>query len=171
MTGPLTVQVATDDTTVMPDPGTDTQVVVTAETTDVAADADTEVAVTAETTTVVVAPDPEPGVTVAEELTAVSVEAAGAPGPDGPRGPQGIQGLPGVQGPPGPAGGATAAFTHAQNQPAAVWEFSHPLGYTPAVSIVDSAGELVGADVSYPDPSSSVRIEFAGATGGYAYLS
>lgn len=81
----------------------------------------------------------------------------GPQGPQGEQGPQGIQGETGPQGPtgatgadstvPGPVGPPADTYEHLQNSPTDVWVVNHNFGRNPTVSIVDSAGREVEADV------------------------
>jgi hypothetical protein len=74
-------------------------------------------------------------------------------GPAGPAGPQG------PAGPPGAAGGT---YLHTQTTPAATWQITHALGRTPNLSLIDTGGRVVYADivhnsallavVSFPSP-------------------
>lgn len=77
--------------------------------------------------------------------------------------------MPGVplQGPPGPSSGS---YEHQQISPAATWVIDHPLTYRPNVSVIDSAGFEILADVSYPLVN-RVVIEFSSQLGGTALLS
>lgn len=62
------------------------------------------------------------------------------------------------------------AFIHSQDVPAAIWTINHSLGYHPNVTVVDSAGDVVEGNKSYPS-NSQIVIEFTGAFAGKAYLS
>lgn len=65
-------------------------------------------------------------------------------------------------GPPGPPGlSGIGGYVYAQTVPLATWTISHTLGRMPSVSLYDSFGEQVDADVtasptavtaSYPSP-------------------
>lgn len=65
--------------------------------------------------------------------------------------------------------GAGGSFTWSQAAASTVWDFDHPLGYHPAVSVVDSLGNDVEGDVAAD--STHVRIIFSQAVAGVAYLS
>ena len=60
-------------------------------------------------------------------------------------------------------------YIHEQAQPSNHWLISHRLGKYPSVTIVDSAGSTVGADVTYIDKN-NIEIKFIGAFAGKAYL-
>lgn len=62
------------------------------------------------------------------------------------------------------------AYTHVQAVPSATWSIAHPLAFNPNVTIVDSAGSVHEADPIYVSEG-VIRIEFAGAFSGKAYLS
>jgi hypothetical protein len=81
----------------------------------------------------------------------------------GPRGPQGIQG---IEGPPGPP--SFSFYRHHQTSASDRWLVVHDLFYPPAVTIVDSAGTVLLADVSYIDDF-HIQIDFSAPTAGYAY--
>lgn len=83
----------------------------------------------------------------------------------GPRGPQGIQG---PVGPPGPA--TFAFYRHSQAAASDRWLVDHDLVYPPSVTVVDSAGTVLIADVTYLDDF-HIQIDFGWPTAGYAYLS
>jgi hypothetical protein len=59
-------------------------------------------------------------------------------------------------------------YRHVQSSPSATWTVTHNLGKYVAVSVVDSAGDLVFGDVHY-DSSDQVTISFSAAFGGEAY--
>lgn len=119
-------------------------------------------------------------------------------GEQGPTGSQGPTGVSGPTGPPGlgtPPGGASGQFLrkqsdadfdtgwvspglvtggdlsyiHSQLTPASTWIITHNLGKHPSVSVVDSSGNWVIGDVSYPS-ANTVTITFGAAFGGIAYL-
>jgi hypothetical protein len=81
----------------------------------------------------------------------------------GPRGPQGIQGEVGPPGPP-----SFSFYRHSQTSASAQWLVVHDLFYPPAVTVVDSAGTVLIADVSYIDDF-HIQIDFSSPTAGYAY--
>lgn len=53
---------------------------------------------------------------------------------------------------------------------ASTWNIIHNMGRCPSVTVTDSAGTVVGGDVSYPTVD-TVRIDFAFEVSGDAYLS
>jgi hypothetical protein len=57
-----------------------------------------------------------------------------------------ITGPPGPAGPAGPAG-TTYAFT--QTTPSSVWNIQHNLGYYPAITVIDTSGHVVYADIEH----------------------
>lgn len=65
---------------------------------------------------------------------------------------------------------ADAYHVHTQISAATVWAVTHSLNKKPAVSIIDSGGNLVRGDVDYID-NSSLTISFSAAFGGEAHLS
>lgn len=106
----------------------------------------------------------------------IEVSLAGAQGPSGTEGPQGTVGPegetgdPGPTGPPGPPGPINPGFIFSQPSPATTWRIVHNLGRFPAVSLVDTAGDIMWADFQYID-SNTVVVTFTAATAGEAYLS
>ena len=83
----------------------------------------------------------------------------------GPRGPQGIQGEIGPPGPP-----TLSFYRHNQAFASDRWFVDHDLSYPPSVTVVDSAGTVLLADVQYIDDF-HIQIDFSYPTAGYAYLS
>jgi hypothetical protein len=81
---------------------------------------------------------------------------------------------PGPQGPPGPAGPSGAAggsvYTHDQSSPAGSWIVTHNLGRVAFITVVDSAGREVLADIDQSDPNTA-SIVFATPTSGRAVVS
>jgi len=73
---------------------------------------------------------------------------------------------PGV---PGPVW--EGAYTFTQVSPLSEWSITHSLGYKPNVSIHDSADDLVTPYKIIYDSNDAMRIQFAGAMAGVAYLS
>ena len=59
-------------------------------------------------------------------------------------------------------------YTHYQMQAASVWSVSHGLGRVPAVTVVDSAGEVVIGDIDRVDDD-NLTISFTAAFSGTAY--
>ena len=99
------------------------------------------------------------------ELQAASIDLVEV-AEQGPAGPQGAAGATGPQGIPGLSG---ANYVHSQAVPAATWTINHGLGRYPSVTVVDSAGSVVGGDVEYTS-TNQVVIYFSAAFGGAAYL-
>jgi hypothetical protein len=60
-------------------------------------------------------------------------------------------------------------YTHKQSVPKADWIIPHNLNAYPSVAIVDSAGTVVGGDVTYQSPF-QVSVRFAFPFSGKAYL-
>lgn len=69
--------------------------------------------------------------------------------------------------------GAADSYVHYQSVPSAEWTIDHSLGFPPSVTIVNSAGEKVEANVSFPPDAitTQVVVAFSGALAGRAYLS
>lgn len=70
-----------------------------------------------------------------------------------------IVGPPGPKGDKGDAGDGTYTL-FSQDAPASIWTITHTLGRYPDVTILDSTGRVVWADVEYPSVS-QVTITFA----------
>lgn len=66
-------------------------------------------------------------------------------------------------------GGGDASFVFEQGAPALTWTIPHTLAKYPSVTIVDSGGTQVDAEVIY-DTLSQVTVSFVAATSGKAYL-
>ena len=66
-------------------------------------------------------------------------------------------------------GSPHSTYTHTQASPSSVWVVTHNLNCFPSVTVVDSAGSVVFGEVEYIS-ASVVRITFAAAFGGKAYL-
>lgn len=97
----------------------------------------------------------------------------GPEGPEGPIGPQGEEGQQGLKGDPGTQGGLIlddVAYTHVQNVPSDTWMISNPLSYFPAVTIIDSSGNVWEGSITYLSPS-VIQAKFSAAFSGKAYLS
>lgn len=69
----------------------------------------------------------------------------------------------------GLSGGDGGTFIFTQDVAAATWDITHNLGRWPSVTAVNSAGEQVLGGVEYLDEN-SLRVTFAGAFAGKAYL-
>jgi hypothetical protein len=73
--------------------------------------------------------------------------------------------------PPDSGGGTGGSFSYVQSIPTATWVIVHGLSFRPAgVRIEDNSGQEVWGEVTYPS-SGVVRIDFAYAVSGTAYLS
>lgn len=70
----------------------------------------------------------------------------------------------------GAAGSAPQAYAHTQSVPQTSWTIDHGLGYAPNVTIVNTLGDVVDGDVSYPSLT-RVVLTFSAAFSGTAYLS
>jgi hypothetical protein len=81
-----------------------------------------------------------------------------APGPQGPVGPQ------------GPPGIDTGYYEYIQVAQSATWNITHNLGINPAVTAVDSAGNVVEGTLLYLT-TDTLRISFGVAISGRAYMS
>jgi microcystin-dependent protein len=91
------------------------------------------------------------------KVKGVQVDAGGAlVGPTGPQGPQGI---------PGPV----VTYVHTQTPLAALWTVTHNLNRYPSVTVVDSGGSELLADLDYVS-ANEVTLGFGAATSGKAYL-
>jgi hypothetical protein len=77
----------------------------------------------------------------------------------------------GTQGPEGPVvpGSGDLHATHTQAVAAAVWTVIHNLGKRPAVTVVDSAGDVIEGNVAYLD-SNRLTLNFSAAFSGSAFL-
>lgn len=101
---------------------------------------------------------------VVTQVTSEAVlEIEGQQGPVGPAGPQGPQG---IQGPKGD----DYHHTHEQAVADSVWTIVHNFGRIPKVTVIDSAGDEVEGDNSYPNLNTLI-ITFSAPFGGFAYLS
>ena len=59
-------------------------------------------------------------------------------------------------------------YIHTQSSPAAIWNYTHGLGKKPSVTIIDSAGSIILAKLTYVDLN-TIQIDFNGsATSGEA---
>jgi len=93
-----------------------------------------------------------------------------SPGKVGPQGEQGEQGLQGLQGEKGDKGDIGGVYEHNQLSVSNNWIVEHNLGFYPNVSIVDSAGTSVEAEIWY-DNINTLEVRFGSAISGKAYLS
>ena len=67
-------------------------------------------------------------------------------------------------------GSQELGYVHIQSVPSSVWNVTHGLGFTPNITVVDTAGTVVEGSYNYPN-SSTVVLSFIGAFSGRAYLS
>jgi hypothetical protein len=67
-------------------------------------------------------------------------------------------------------GSQELGYVHIQSVPSSVWNVTHGLGFTPNITVVDTAGTVVEGSYNYPN-SSTVILSFIGAFSGRAYLS
>ena len=67
-------------------------------------------------------------------------------------------------------GSQELGYVHIQSVPSAVWNVTHGLGFTPNITVVDTAGTVVEGSYNYPN-SNTVVLTFIGAFSGRAYLS
>lgn len=66
-------------------------------------------------------------------------------------------------------GGGDKNYIHEQSSPAATWTITHNLNKRPAVTVVDSAENIVFGEVEY-NSDNQVTLTFAGAFSGTAYF-
>ncbi len=98
-------------------------------------------------------------VTDLDVVQVVQEVALTAPGPQGPRGLQGPAGVPGG-----------AFLVHEQPSPAGSWIVNHNFGRPVFVTVLNSAGRQVLADIDQSDPNTA-SIIFATPTSGKAVVS
>ena len=67
-------------------------------------------------------------------------------------------------------GSQELGYVHIQEVSSAVWNITHGLGFTPNITVVDTAGTVVEGSYNYPN-SNTVVLTFIGAFSGRAYLS
>lgn len=65
--------------------------------------------------------------------------------------------------------GKTRRHVHTQGAASSTWNITHPLGGHPAVTVVDSAKNVVIGDVQYID-TETIVVTFNGSFSGYAFL-
>jgi hypothetical protein len=100
----------------------------------------------------------------AQGFDTVTSSQQGPPGIQGNQGPQGVTGSIGPQGLPG------SHFAHVQDIADSVWLITHGLGRIPSITVLDSAGDEVEGDYSYPDLNSVILV-FSAPFGGSANFS
>lgn len=62
------------------------------------------------------------------------------------------------------------AYQHTQGQASTTWTIEHNLSFMPNVTVVDSGGNLVEANVTYTSVT-ALTLTFSSAISGVAYLS
>jgi hypothetical protein len=67
-------------------------------------------------------------------------------------------------------GNQELGYVHIQEVASATWSITHGLGFTPNITVVDTAGTVVEGSYNYPN-SNTVVLTFVGAFSGRAYLS
>jgi hypothetical protein len=67
-------------------------------------------------------------------------------------------------------GGSDLKYTFTQSAPSTTWTITHNLGVFPAITIVDTSGSVIDADVLY-NSNNQITVTFATAQSGKAYLS
>lgn len=67
-------------------------------------------------------------------------------------------------------GSGSNRYVHTQGVPQATWTIVHNLGGYPAVTIVDSTGQIVFTDITYPNPNTVISTAVS-AFSGQAFLS
>lgn len=70
---------------------------------------------------------------------------------------------------PGSNSSGSSPFIFMQNTPQSVWTVLHNLNRLPSITIIDSSGQEVLADVHY-DNSNQITVQFSAPLGGTAYL-
>lgn len=128
--------------------------------------------------TITITDDDQSTVTLTDASDTVVIdENPSIPGSPGPQGPQGSTGATGATGPAGATGpqgppGATESlrFTFTQDVSSSLWLIGHNLNAFPNVTIADSLGRVVEADIAYID-ADNITAAFAVPATGVAYLS
>ena len=67
-------------------------------------------------------------------------------------------------------GSQELGYVHIQEVASVTWNITHGLGFTPNITVVDTAGTVVEGSYNYPN-SNTVVLTFIGAFSGRAYLS
>lgn len=62
------------------------------------------------------------------------------------------------------------AYQHTQSAASATWTIAHNLNFFPNVTVIDSGGNMVEANVTYTN-NANLTITFSSAISGVAYLS
>jgi hypothetical protein len=96
----------------------------------------------------------------------------GVPGQRGPTGPTGATGPTGPTGPAYTAQNLPPFVSYVHNQVAALteWQITHNLNFYPNVTIVDSSGTIIEAEITYTNPT-ALALNFSAPLSGKAYLS
>ena len=77
----------------------------------------------------------------------------------------------GIQGPPGPPGPvSTNSFTFNQSVANSVWTINHTLPYRPNITLVNSIGQIIFANVDYVS-ATQITVSHSVPIAGTAYLS
>ena len=80
---------------------------------------------------------------------------------------KGDKGVPGDPGTPGTPGGA--GYEHTQSSAASTWTVTHNLGRHPSVTVVDSAGTEIDAELQYVSTNQLI-LKFGFSFAGKAFL-
>jgi hypothetical protein len=67
-------------------------------------------------------------------------------------------------------GSQELGYVHIQEVASSTWTITHGLGFTPNITVVDTAGTVVEGSYNYPN-SDTVVLTFVGGFSGRAYLS
>jgi hypothetical protein len=65
---------------------------------------------------------------------------------------------------------ALVAYQHTQSAASTTWTIAHNLNFFPNVTVIDSGGSMVEANVTYTN-NANLTITFSSAISGVAYLS
>lgn len=115
--------------------------------------------------------DVNPGISVYSLINETpAVKVVTSPGKKGDQGEQGIQGIQGIQGEKGDKGDIGGVYEHNQTAVSSVWTINHDLGYNPNVTIVDSGGSVIEAELWYNN-FNSLEVRLSHGMSGKAYLS
>jgi hypothetical protein len=117
-----------------------------------------------------VSSSPQIGISSVSPSDSSSIKTIPFPGQRGEPGPQGIQGIQGLQGIQGDKGDIGGVYEHNQSSVSDVWVVEHNLGYNPNVTIVDSGGNVVEAELWYNN-FNSLEVRFSHGMSGKAYIS
>jgi hypothetical protein len=86
-----------------------------------------------------------------------------------------LPGVPGQRGPTGPAYTSEnlppfVSYVHNQGAALTGWQITHNLNFYPNVTIVDSSGTIIEAEITYTNPT-ALTLNFSAPLSGKAYLS